>query len=88
MYPCFKLLYIITSNDYARARVMCCCRYAVYIPLFLPAMIPVLLSLKNIRRYYLPEKEKGSGSGSARRKVSASRAEGENDEDVKAKKTG
>lgn len=27
-------------------------KYAVYIPLFLPAMIPVLLSLKNIRRYY------------------------------------
>lgn len=31
-------------------------KYAVYIPLFLPAMIPVLLSLKNIRRYYFPEK--------------------------------
>ena len=27
-------------------------KYAVYIPLFLPAMIPVLLSLKNIYRYY------------------------------------
>lgn len=27
-------------------------KYAVYIPLFLPAMIPVLLSLKNIQRYY------------------------------------
>jgi len=32
-------------------------RYAVYIPLFLPAMIPVLLSLKNIRRYYFPGKD-------------------------------
>nr|XP_012135842.1 PREDICTED: GPI transamidase component PIG-S [Megachile rotundata]XP_012135843.1 PREDICTED: GPI transamidase component PIG-S [Megachile rotundata]XP_012135844.1 PREDICTED: GPI transamidase component PIG-S [Megachile rotundata]XP_012135845.1 PREDICTED: GPI transamidase component PIG-S [Megachile rotundata] len=27
-------------------------KYAVYVPLFLPAMIPVLLSLKNIYRYY------------------------------------
>ncbi|XP_018058285.1 PREDICTED: GPI transamidase component PIG-S [Atta colombica] len=32
-------------------------KYAVYIPLFLPAMIPVLLSLKNIRRYYFPGKD-------------------------------
>ncbi|XP_012224858.1 GPI transamidase component PIG-S [Linepithema humile] len=31
-------------------------KYAVYIPLFLPAMIPVLLSLKNIQRYYFPQK--------------------------------
>ncbi|XP_051175486.1 GPI transamidase component PIG-S [Leptopilina boulardi] len=29
-------------------------KYAVYIPLFLPVMIPVLLSLKNIRQYYFP----------------------------------
>ncbi|XP_057319220.1 GPI transamidase component PIG-S isoform X2 [Microplitis mediator] len=28
-------------------------KYAVYIPLFLPVMIPVLLSLKNISRYFL-----------------------------------
>ncbi|XP_063979465.1 GPI transamidase component PIG-S [Diachasmimorpha longicaudata] len=27
-------------------------KYAVYIPLFLPVMIPVLLSLKKIKRYY------------------------------------
>ncbi|KAF3421902.1 hypothetical protein E2986_13989 [Frieseomelitta varia] len=27
-------------------------KYAVYTPLFLPAMVPVLLSLKNIYRYY------------------------------------
>ncbi|KAK0167361.1 hypothetical protein PV327_004768 [Microctonus hyperodae] len=27
-------------------------KYAVYIPLFLPVMIPVLLSLKNIKRYF------------------------------------
>ncbi|XP_066602353.1 GPI transamidase component PIG-S-like, partial [Prorops nasuta] len=27
-------------------------KYAVYIPLFLPAMIPVLLSFKNIQKYY------------------------------------
>lgn len=31
-------------------------KYAVYIPLFLPAMIPVLLSLKNIYRYYVTGK--------------------------------
>ncbi|KAH0562901.1 hypothetical protein KQX54_000919 [Cotesia glomerata] len=31
-------------------------KYAVYIPLFLPVMIPVLLSLKNITRYFLNKK--------------------------------
>ncbi|RLU17264.1 hypothetical protein DMN91_011333 [Ooceraea biroi] len=53
-------------------------KYAVYIPLFLPAMIPVLLSLKNIRRYYFPEK-----GSSAKRKMS--HAESENDEDSEPK---
>lgn len=33
-------------------------KYAVYIPLFLPALYPVLLSLKNIYRYYFPKKPK------------------------------
>ncbi|XP_044002790.1 GPI transamidase component PIG-S [Aphidius gifuensis] len=33
-------------------------KYAVYIPLFLPVMIPVLLSLKNIKRYYFPSSSK------------------------------
>ncbi|XP_036148968.1 GPI transamidase component PIG-S isoform X1 [Monomorium pharaonis] len=32
-------------------------KYAVYIPLFLPAMIPVILSLKNIQKYYFPGKD-------------------------------
>ncbi|KAG7212200.1 hypothetical protein KM043_012540 [Ampulex compressa] len=32
-------------------------KYAVYIPLFLPAMIPVLLSLKKIYRYYFSNKD-------------------------------
>ncbi|CAK9803415.1 GPI transamidase component PIG-S [Anthophora quadrimaculata] len=31
-------------------------KYAVYTPLFLPAMVPVLLSLKNIYRYYFPRR--------------------------------
>ncbi|CAK9816004.1 GPI transamidase component PIG-S [Anthophora plagiata] len=31
-------------------------KYAVYTPLFLPAMVPVLLSLKNIYRYYSPRR--------------------------------
>ncbi|XP_034938158.1 GPI transamidase component PIG-S [Chelonus insularis] len=31
-------------------------KYAVYIPLFLPIMIPVLFSIKNIKQYYFPNK--------------------------------
>ncbi|XP_043285709.1 GPI transamidase component PIG-S [Venturia canescens] len=31
-------------------------KYAVYIPLFLPVMIPVLLSLKNIKKFYFPSR--------------------------------
>ncbi|CAL1679278.1 unnamed protein product [Lasius platythorax] len=53
-------------------------KYAVYIPLFLPAMIPVLLSLKNIRRYYFPEK-------SSKIEKRTGRRESKNDEDGKPK---
>ncbi|XP_011164889.2 GPI transamidase component PIG-S [Solenopsis invicta] len=52
-------------------------KYAVYIPLFLPAMIPVLLSLKNIRRYYFP------GKNSTEKK--ADHRESKNNEDNKLK---
>ena len=30
------------------AGVVLCCRYAIYVPLFLPVSIPVLLSLKMV----------------------------------------
>lgn len=52
-------------------------KYAVYIPLFLPAMIPVLLSLKNIRRYYF------LGKDNTEKKVDLK--ENKNDEDNRLK---
>ncbi|XP_077260534.1 GPI-anchor transamidase component PIGS-like [Temnothorax americanus] len=52
-------------------------KYAVYIPLFLPAMIPVLLSLKNIRRYYFPGKDNTEKMVDLR--------ESKNDEDTRSK---
>ncbi|XP_071639701.1 GPI transamidase component PIG-S isoform X5 [Temnothorax longispinosus] len=52
-------------------------KYAVYIPLFLPAMIPVLLSLKNIRRYYFPGKDNTEKMVDLR--------ESKNDEDSRSK---
>ncbi|XP_066601414.1 GPI transamidase component PIG-S-like isoform X2 [Prorops nasuta] len=39
-------------------------KYAVYIPLFLPAMIPVLLSFKNIQKYYFSRVSKSKKKNS------------------------
>jgi len=41
----------MTENNYYYA-VSSRSRYAVYIPLFLPVMIPVIMSLKNIHAWF------------------------------------
>jgi len=41
----------MTESNYYHA-VSSCSRYAVYIPLFLPVMIPVIMSLKNIHAWF------------------------------------
>ncbi|XP_015591966.1 GPI transamidase component PIG-S isoform X1 [Cephus cinctus] len=60
-------------------------KYAVYVPLFLPIMIPVLLSLKNIYRYFFEKKVNGDMGKEEETLVEDSEKIKKNEENVKLK---
>lgn len=41
----------------------CFCRYAIYIPLFLPIMIPVIQSIMNILKQFRERRKTAVGEG-------------------------